>query len=138
MLINNSKARTKNIGIIRRIKRRYQLFIITLTAICLLITHAKPAKANIFNIAKNAMACIINTAGSSGVNTSLLQSLPNLIFGSATLILLFYFVVAVYRTVHDFQQGQELTQILIPPLSAVIGVVTILIFQNLLFGSGGC
>jgi hypothetical protein len=92
----------------------------------------------IFTSAKNAMNCIIKSAGSgAGATNTLIASLPNVIFTAITLFLFAYFLGSIFHLVQAVKAGEEVSQLVIPILAAIIGVIVITVFQNILFGAGG-
>jgi hypothetical protein len=128
---------------ILRLLRQYQfaLTLIITALLSLLPSLCSRAKADgIFTTAKNAMTCIIKSAGSGvGTTNTLISSLPSVIFTAITLFLFAYFLGSTFQLVQAVRAGEEVSQLVIPILAAIIGVIIISVFQNVLFGaSGGC
>jgi hypothetical protein len=126
-----------------RLLRYYQFVstLITTALLSLLPSLWDRAKANdIFTPAKNAMACIIKSASSgAGATNIIITNLPLVIFTTIALFLFAYFLGSVFQLVQGMRAGEESSQLIIPILAAIIGVIIILVFQNILFGaSGGC
>ncbi len=124
----------------RSLQRHFQ-FALTLTATLLLTSL--PTRANaangIFSGAQSAMTCIITSASSGGGATNtIITSLPAVIFTAIALFLFAYFLGSTFQLVQAIRAGEEASQLLIPILSAMIGVIIMILFQNILFGSGAC
>lgn len=123
----------------RSLPKRFQTFILTLLTTSLLTILPSRAKAiGIFSAAHDAMTCIINSAGSGGAGNAIITSLPTVIFTAIGLFLFAYFLGSTFQLVQAVRAGEEVSQLVIPILAAIIGVIVITIFQNVLFGTGGC
>lgn len=118
--------------------RRYILLAYLAFSTLLLTIKAQRVQANgIFSAAQKAMTCIINASG-GGNSNAIISSLPSVIFTAISLFLFAYFVGSSFQLVQAVRAGEEVSQLVIPILAAIIGVIVITIFQNILFGSGGC
>ena len=86
------------------------------------------------------MNCVItNAAGGSGITNALVTKLPSIIFSLITLIIFAYILVSAVKIFQAFQNGNEATTLIIPPLTVLAGVAVIGVVQSVLFGSsGGC
>jgi hypothetical protein len=125
------------LGLLRQY--RFVLTLIITVFLSLLPSLWNRARADgIFTSAKNAMNCIIKSAGSgAGATNTLIASLPNVIFTAITLFLFAYFLGSIFHLVQAVKAGEEVSQLVIPILAAIIGVIVITVFQNILFGAGG-
>lgn len=111
----------------------------TLLTTAFIATWQIEAKADgIFSGAQSAMTCIIkNASKGGGVTNAIITSLPSIIFTAIALIIFVYFLGSSFQLVQAIRAGEEASQLAIPILAAMIAVVVIIMFQNILFGSGG-
>jgi hypothetical protein len=130
---------TTSLTLCTNLLKRYQPVRYALITTLLVITSSPRAKAaGIFSSAQNAMTCIINSAGSGGATNTIITKLPTIIFTAVALFLFAYFLGSTFQLVQAVRAGEEVSQLVIPMLAAIIGVIVITVFQNILFGSGGC
>ncbi len=100
--------------------------------------YAAGTATGIFSGAQNAMNCIVTDASSGGAATNaIITNLPVIIFSAIALFLFAYFLGFTFQLVQAVRNGDEATQLIIPILSAMIGIIIAILFQNILFGAGG-
>jgi len=125
------------------LNKRSYFIIIGMTSLILTMLQERSAYAagtatGIFSGAQNAMNCIVTDASSGGAATNaIITNLPVIIFSAIALFLFAYFLGSTFQLVQAVRNGDEATQLIIPPLSAMIGVIMAILFQNILFGAGG-
>jgi hypothetical protein len=121
------------------LRYRFILTLISTASLSVLPSLWVRAYANgIFTPAKNELTCIIKSASSgAGATNTIITSLPLVIFTTIALFLFAYFLGSVFQLVQGMRAGEESSQLIIPILAAIIGVIIIMIFQNILFGAGG-
>ncbi|WP_206757648.1 hypothetical protein [Nostoc sp. FACHB-110] len=82
---------------------------------------------------------MINSASSgSGISTGVLNSLPTILFTALTIVLFGYFCFSVFQGVAAYGRGEEVSNVIQQPIFTFISVILIVLFQNLLFGTGVC
>jgi hypothetical protein len=109
------------------------------TGAVVILDASRASASGIFNPALKAMECIVSSATTGGgVTNALLPKLPTLIFGAITLFIFAYILICLNQIFQAIRQGEEFTNLVIPFMSSFVGLLVIMIFQNLLFGSGGC
>ena len=120
--------------------KQYQ-FVLTLIISALLSLlpslWSRARAGGIFTTAQNAMTCIIKSASAGGATNTILSSLPTAIFSAIALFLFVYFLGSTFQLVQAVRAGEEVTHLIIPIVSGVMGVIFITFFQNVLFGAGG-
>ncbi len=115
------------------------LSVIVLTALLLVNSTSRAKASGIFTPALKAAQCIVSSASTgSGINNALLPKLPTLIFGAIALFLFAYILICLIQIFQAVRNGEEITNVVIPFMSSFVGLLVIMFFQNLLFGSGGC
>lgn len=100
----------------------------------------KPTNAQgIFAPGVQAMQCIVDAAAQGG-NTAgtLFTQLPMILFTTLTVILFGYFVYTVVKAISAYGRGEEVSHVIQLPLFTFGMVIVLFIFQNMLFGTGGC
>ncbi|MBD2438844.1 hypothetical protein H6G69_18830 [Nostoc sp. FACHB-110] len=118
-------------------KARWQL--ISSATTLLIVLESRPVNAQLFNNARTAMTCMINSASSgSGISTGVLNSLPTILFTALTIVLFGYFCFSVFQGVAAYGRGEEVSNVIQQPIFTFISVILIVLFQNLLFGTGVC
>jgi hypothetical protein len=136
---HNFSRYSRYIGHFRRLTLLSALLFLLPSSVVLVILSATPARANIFAPALNAMNCIVTSASTGGgVSNALLPKLPGLIFGAIALFIFAYILICLNQIFQAVRNGEEITNVVIPFMSSFVGLLVIMIFQNLLFGSGGC
>ncbi|MBA3920204.1 MAG: hypothetical protein H0X31_00275 [Nostocaceae cyanobacterium] len=124
-------------------KRRQSFILLGMTTLFLTALSERAYAAGgtatgIFAGAQNAMTCIVTDASGGGAATNaIITNLPVIIFSAIALFLFAYFLGSTFQLVQAVRNGDEATQLIIPILSAMIGIIVAILFQNILFGAGG-
>ncbi|MDJ0696938.1 hypothetical protein [Mastigocoleus sp. MO_188.B34] len=116
---------------------KYQ-FVGSFTTAFAIVNHPSPANAQLFKSAQSAMKCIVDQAKTGNTTGAIFTNLPVIIFTALTLVIFGYFLYTIATAISAYGNGQEVTHVIQQPLITFIFVVLIMVFQNLMFGSGGC
>ncbi len=112
-------------------------FVVSGTTAFAIVNRPSPANAQLFDAAKKSMDCIVSSA-KTGTSNALLTNLPTIVFLALTLVIFGYFLYTVGTAISSYGKGEEITHVIQQPLFTFIFVVLIFVFQNLMFGTGGC
>jgi hypothetical protein len=125
---------------ILKLHRRLQLFIAIFFSVLGVSLSAPPVRANgIFTPALNSMKCIVSSASSGGgVSNAIFNNLPTVIFGAISLFIFSYILICLNQIFQAVRNGEEITNVVIPFMSSFVGLLVIMLIQNILFGAGGC
>lgn len=123
-----------------RLLYKYRWQIVSVVCSLLIVLRPTPARANIFNSARQAMSCMISQASTGGglTTSTVLSNLPAFLFTGLTIVLFGYFCFSVFQGVAAYGRGEEVSNVIQQPIFTFISVIIIVLFQSLLFGSGLC